>query len=453
METEVWVRNPNLCIRECLELGVSNFTWDRGVLKKQGIDLKRFMELYYPPGHLWQAMLIGPQGATLINNATTEAKPAAVYPVWTYGDDWEDLVKMCASPVGDDPWACSDPFVEPELRPRPGQKHYVVVTYTPPGTTSLGKQFYLQLKQLQEEYPDCKVHVHGLYSYKLMFAMGYGSVDVEPRSLAAKGKFTLPNGKEVTVEQAVDFQHWITMFGWVLGDMTVPRNRCLYNIRSAQWAGVNFRENVKFHYKGFEHIDPDNPTARQRAPRRATLVRKIKPLHTDKFLCDTCRLQSNCQFFRVGAVCAVPGSDPVPLSEFFKTRDATSITEGLLTLASMEAVRVGEARQAEVDKEELNPELTKMADKLFKHGVDLVKLIDPAFRPTTPGGSTTNNTLIVAGGASAQELMASVVNELVSRGIPRDDITTEMIMQIVESPEALRERALQTAIATRAIGE
>jgi hypothetical protein len=451
MGTQLWVRNPSLCIRECLELGVSKFTWDRGLLKRKGIDLQRFMELYYGPDRPWEAMLIGPQGASLVNRNRGESDPAAVYPVWVYGDEWEKLEELVASPVGDDPWKCGDAFTDPELRPRRNQAHVVVITYTPDAKTSVGKQFYMRVQELQQANPDCTIHVHGLYSYRVIFGLEFGSVDTDPRSLAANGKITLPNGKEVTVEQAVDFQHWITMFGWTLGDMRVPRNRCLYNIKSAEWAAAQFRENVKFHYKGFEHIDPDNPMARQRGPRRGTMVRRVRPLHTDKFLCDTCSLQSDCQFFRVGAVCAVPGSDPTALSEFFKTRDADSIVQGLLTLAQTEAVRVGEARQAEVDKEEINPEVTKMIDKLFKHGLDLVKITDPAFRPAHQQGNVNNGTQVFVN-TSPQELMAGIVEELVRRGIPRGEITPDMVMQIVQAPEALREKAVAVAVAEKAIG-
>lgn len=432
---------------------MSQFTWDRGLLKTRGIDLQTFMELYYGQTTPWKAMLIGEQGTSLVDRHNDESDPLAVYPVWVYGDDWENLVELAANPAGDDPWKCSDRHVQPNLRPRRGQDHVVVVTYTPPATTAIGKQFYIALSELQKEYPACKIHVHGLYSYRIMFGMEYGSVDVDPRPLAAKGKIVLPNGKEVTVEQAVDFQNWITMFGWSLGDMKVPRNRCLYNIRSAMWAAENFATNVRFRYKGFEHIDPDNPTRGQRSGRRAIMMRKVRPLQTDKFLCDTCSLQSDCQYFRVGAVCAVPGTDPTALSEFFKTRDAATITEGLLTLMQTEAVRVGEARQAEAQKSEINPEVTKMIDHLFKHGVAVVKLIDPELRPGGAQGNTTNNNTLILQSANPQQLMASIVDEFVRRGIPRGEITPEMIMAVVDSPEGLREKAMTTAVAERALGE
>lgn len=143
----------------------------------------------------------------------------------------------------------------------------------------------------------------------------------------------------------------------------------------------------------------------------------------------------------------MPDSEPAPLAEFFKTRDATLIMEGMSILLQMEAKRVADARQSEVNNELINPEVTKMLDKIFTHAEKFAKLADPTLR----GPSTVNNSqTLVLSGNTPQELASQVMNILVSQGVPLHKITPEMVMSIIESPGGdLKQKAIEASAVLR----
>lgn len=450
MDTELWIRNPNLFIRECEEESVRDFTWDHGLLKKRRIDLAHFMDLYYGPTKPWNAMIISELGACLINPDNPIKNPEAVFPVWKYGEPWHELEELAANPIGLSEKACDDESLPGEWRPRYGQSHRVIISYTPMATTNIGRGFFRSLAELQSEYPDCKIHVHGVYSFRVNFGLEFASVDFEPRSIAAKGGVVLPNGKHIDIEDLHEYAHWIEMLGFHVRDMKVPRNRCIYNLRSAKWASEHFRENLKFKYKGFERIDPDDPLLNIKGLKRnkSVFVKRVVPQPDDKFLCNVCSLKSYCKYYRVGAVCSVPDSEPAQLALFFKTRDSDQILEGMKQLLEIEATRIKDARQAETDNEEINPEVTRMLNNIFVHAEKFVKLIDPSLR--TPGAVVTSNTLNLTAGMTPQAMAAKVIEYLVGQGIPRGEITSDMVMHIIDSPgDNLEQKAIEAATVLR----
>lgn len=424
MTTEVWLRNPDNYIKECIEAGAFDFAWDHGILKKRSIDPFRFGNLYCGV-QPWRALVIGEQGASLINNTHNLDNPVEVYPVWEYGAPVENLEKLCAENL----------IAE--------QEHRVVVIRPPKGNTNVGKAFYRMLSHMQEEYPECIIHVHGMYSYRLLFALGYKSVDVEPRELARVGKVTLPTGKEVTYEYAAQEPQWINLLGMKPHELKQPRLRCIYNIRSAVWAGENFLKSIKFKTTGFTHVDPDDPIKRP-ARNKSIMVRRVPAQEGDKFLCDMCSLQVACKYFRTGAVCIVPDSEPVELARFFKTRDSDTIIDGLGTLLATQTRRIEKALVKEEDSGSLSPETTKMINTLFDRGVKLAKLVDPHLAAASaPRTNVTNLTQINA--STPQELMAQVVESFVQQGIPRGSITPDMIQRVLSNPEDLKQRAIDVA--------
>src|SRR5688572_8162866 len=103
--TEVWVRNPDLCIKECLEVGVERIVFDKGLLVNKQIDPERFMQLYYGV-HPYRVIVVGKseQGAYEFTPETTMQFPNAIYPVWEYGDKievLEDLARTNPAPSQD----------------------------------------------------------------------------------------------------------------------------------------------------------------------------------------------------------------------------------------------------------------------------------------------------------------------------------------------------------------
>ncbi len=152
-------------------------------------------------------------------------------------------------------------------------------------------------------------------------------------------------------------------------------------------------------------------------------------------------------------MCIVPGSEPVELAKFFKTRDSGEIIEGLGTLLAAQTRRLEHALEAEESKGELHPETTKIINTLFDRGVKLAKLVDPALAATGAvrlnlNIGDTNNLQINA--STPQALMAAIVDEFVRRGIPRENITPEMVMKVFESPEDLKNKAIEAAVVEKA---
>lgn len=433
--TEVFFRNPNNYVREMLEVGTGNIAWDRGILRKYGIEPYRWAKLYFGQ-EPWRALLIGTQGAAELRNNHDMAKPFAVYPVWEYGEDIEILEEIIQFPIGEDEEMCSDVSLPPDERPVLGQPHRVVVTGAPSAGQGPGRKFYRLLAEMQEENMDCTIHVHGLYGYRVAFGLGFGSVDIDPRTDAQKGNVYLPSGKKMKFEQTARCPQWITLLGFRPVDLKIPRNRCMYNIKSAMWAGENYRTNIKFRTQGKSSTaelikNPKPPTTN--AVRSGSTPAKVG----DKFLCDTCSIQDQCKYFRSGAVCSIPGSQPVELAKYFKTRDSDTIIDGLGTLLAAQSRRLEQGMDEEREYGELDPEVTKILNSLFGNGVKLAKLVNP----NLSGGPKVGVFVNAGKGANAvaasdpQTLTAKAVAALEAQGVPRDKITPEMIMGLLD-PDA-----------------
>jgi len=117
----------------------------------------------------------------------------------------------------------------------------------------------------------------------------------------------------------------------------------------------------------------------------------------------------------------------------FGTRDAGVIIDGFVELKNIQAKRVAEDLQEEADTGERNIVTDKRLKDLFDAGVKVAKLIDPKL----VGGGNTINLGMIGGTAviaqqTPQELMASTVRALEAQGIPRADITPDMIRGVLE---------------------
>lgn len=430
--TEVWARNPDNYIKECIEAGLTRVVFDYGHLRKKSIDPHRFLSLYYGVTTPWRALIIGAQGTLEIDPEHDMEHPKSIFPTWEYGKNASDLEEMVSHPVL-------------------GQEHRVVIIRPPAANANIGRAFYRILAETQDEYPECIIHVHGLYSYRLMFAPWFRSVDFEPRTLAAKGKVTLPTGKEVKYERTFDESHWVTLLGMRPVDLRIPRNRCIYNIKSAMWASEHFKEAVKIKTKGFTHVDPDDPIKRV-VENRSIFLHRVQPRQGDKFLCNLCSLQTVCKYFREGAVCIVPESEPVELARFFKTRDSDTIIDGLGTLLAAETRRLEKAivkEEQEFAKEGLDPKITKIVQGLFDRGVKLAKLVNPSLAAAGAAKITQTN-LTQINASNPQAIMAGIVATFSAMGIPREEITPEMVMKMFDTPsEDYQQKAIEVAATER----
>lgn len=425
MTTEVWFRNPHNYIRELAETRAMHVAWDRGMLHKRRIDPYKHAELYFGKEESWRVLLVGTQGSCELVPGHNLDNPVGVYPTWDAScESLELLEEMMAYPLGEQTDACEDQSVPVDERPVFGQEHRVIVSELPPVNTGPGRALLRKLKELQEDYPDCILHIHGTYSYRVVFGMGFRAGDLDPRMNASKGRVFLPTGKEMIAEKTIGCPQWVNLLGMRVVDLKDPRNRCIYNIKSAGWAAEHYMDNIKFKSTGDVPVDPE---AVKHLPvlTGSHMSKPMKAKDGDKIQCDSCSLQIGCKYYRQGAVCSVPGSEPAALAKYFKTRDSDTIIDGLGTLLALQSRRLEKGLGEEELYGELDPEVTKIANQLFSNGVKLAKLVDPTL--TKPGVQINVGGAAAVTAATPNQMLGAIVRELEARGVPRAQITPDMI--------------------------
>lgn len=422
--TEVWFRNPHNYVRELAEVGGPfRIAWDRGILVKKRIDPVQHAKLYFGEDADVSILAIGAQGTAHLDLDHGMDNPVAVYPTWEYGENFNILEEMVSSPIGLDVDACSADVPKDE-RPVIGQPHMVVVTNLPNAQLAANRPFFRHLMELQEEYPDCTLMLHGLYSYRVMFGMGFGAADVEPRTAAANGKVYLPNGKELAYARTVGQMQWVNMLGMSVTDLKEPRQRCIFNIKGALWAGENFAESVRFKSRGSTpDLDTTSSVTKLPVTTRYKTDDSLVAVEGDMINCDHCSLAESCKEYREGAVCTVRGSETNVLAEMFKSRDSGRIIDGLGAIMGKSVQRLERGIESEEEFGELDPEVSKLMNQVFNNGVKLAKLVDPNL---TKPLVQINNGNGAAQQMSTKELGAQIVRALNDRGIRTEDITPEL---------------------------
>lgn len=442
------MRNPRGYIQEALEVGATCFAWDRGFCIKRELDPVRWTDTYVGVNPIGERHLyVGTQGTSEFHHGQhVFARPDAVYPTFRYGDPLDKLVGFLEHPAGQEP----DRYVtdDPLLCAVSGQEHRIVITDLLDLRLMMAKKFLRELAAVQADHPEAIMHVHGLYSYRAMFGLGFRSADIDPRYSASKGKVLMPHGKEMTYERAADQPKWINLLGMHPSDLRVPRQRCIFNILSAGWAAKHFMDNVKWsvNKNKSDFVDPDDPVSEVSTDSRIMLHNGVRPQEGDRWLCNLCTLQSSCKFFREGAVCTVPDSEPLELAHFFQTTDSETIITGLGTLLAAQSRRLKTAMEEEEEEGSVSPEVTKIINTLFDRGVKLAKLVDPSLAAAGAARISIDARQQSIQAGSPQQLMAAVVQELVTRGVRREDITPEMVMNILEKPDDVRVRAIESAV-------
>lgn len=452
MATEVWFRDPYNYVRELVECGQGLITWNRGTLAKQRLDPVPWADLFYGQAIPVRQICVGSQGSAEVGPGHGLDNPLAVYPTWTYGDPLPFLEDMMAEPLGNNLEACMDPRLAVDERPVYGQEHRVVVTALPAGSTGPGRALLMILKQMQEDFPDCKLMVHGLYSFKYAFGLGFGAADIEPRTSAANKKVMLAGGGEADYRHVQKKATWLTAVGMKPADLDEPRGRCMFNIRSAVWAGAHINDLSNFRSTPHENVDTTTPPVRYEAPKGKNPLPIVKIKTGDKVICDACTLQLDCKQFRQGEVCSLTDNEVGKLARMFGTRDSQSIIDGLQALSMLQANRLEKAAAEEVMLGEISPEVSKIINSLFSQGVTLAKLLDPTLRgggvKVQVGVVNGQATASVSTGATPAELTAQVVRALEAQGITRDKITPELVaatLQGMASPED-RVRAIESTV-------
>lgn len=430
--TELWFRNPHNYIKELAEVQhARNVIWDRGMLMKRAIDPVKHARLWFA-GESFRLLVCGEQGTAELDMEHTMDNPIAVYPTWSYDiDDFSDLEEMVTNPVGDDQIACSSTGVPPDELPVYGQEHRVVLTNMPPGHTGAAKHLFQNIMDLVNEYEGTvKLHLHNSYSFANMFARGMFSADFDPRTNAANGKIHLPNGKLIKVEQAQRAAHWVAQMNMTPGEMSDPRNRCIFNIKSAMWAADNYERDLKFTKKGDVNLDPRAKQI-QSTPGARTVLNGAKAQAGDKVNCNSCSLQNDCQYFRVDAVCSLPDSETSVLANYLQSRNADRLVDAMGTMLGAQAKRLERAVKEEEEYGEYSPEVTKMLNQLFANTLKLAKVIDPNL--TKPQVQITLGAGVVgqAQAESPKQLVAQAMRALEDQGYKREEITPDLVKEMV----------------------
>lgn len=118
------------------------------------------------------------------------------------------------------------------------------------------------------------------------------------------------------------------------------------------------------------------------------------------------------------------------LADYFQSRDASKIVDGLAQIASRQARRLDAALAEEEISGEVDPNIDKQALAVFGMGVKLAKLVNPEL--AGPGTRVQVNVGMpghadAVSMANPKQMMASVIKALEDQGINRADITPEMM--------------------------
>lgn len=455
-----WLTNPFSCLVDAVSEGFTRFVFQRERLRQRRLHphthvRRHFLGTQTNPTF----MIVDRLGASVHDLFTRAEKPLAVYPVWSFTEDSARLRKLLAQPyyeifTGSRSSASAHTPVE-------GQDHKVVLIDFPNMQSNLGRQRVLDIANMIEDFQNVKVHASGLRAYSTAFHYNWDSFDYDPTFNTRGTRLILPNGVVLDSwdmskrDQLVEYRDWIHLLGFSVSDFPDHRKTILYNMRSLRWAvnhyehgmAVKFRyspsiEETALKYDEFGHILADDKHFTSRR-------RRMKVGKMDKVLCDACTLKPACKIAREGAVCTVGGAFTVSLADMFGSRDVARVIDGLSAVVRKQADRVEKAVEGE-DPDDPNPEVTRQLNSLFKNGVMLAKLLDPSLNGK---GTTVNinnhNQVAAVGQANPQQMVAAAVRALEDQGIPRNEITPDMLrtllagMANVPAPQAIEATAVE----------
>lgn len=408
--------------------GVDRFVWHHGTTAKRKIDPVKFHKMSMPSGFHWRALVVGVGGALEYDHTCENRSfPAASYPVWHLGDPIEDLWELASNNIASDP-DCELASTM-HFKPMSCQEHRVVLVNVPDSSSRIGNRIVNIISEIQKDNPSCILHLFEAGTYRSPMNARLASFDIDAGIRARLSEVLLPNGRRASTSSFDEHEYWFRMLGITISDAKNHKEvRLRFNIRSARWAAKNWHSDLN---------------AQRRTGISSSRVRpipkKIAVLIGDKIACDHCSLFDSCKQARDGGVCNLPEAETVDLAKFFNTRDADTIIEGLGAVLQAQAERAEAAIEWERESEKLDPELTKILRSMADGGEKLAKLLNPqlagpkiALQINQGSGSAA----VVA--PNMKILMASAVKELEDRGVPRADITPDLVMRFLTAgPAAL----------------
>lgn len=450
MATEVWYRDPFSWIRDAEAEGIDRYLLSKSELAHRKMDPIAYMRQQFAHSTIRpEFMVSGREGAALYDIFSHVDQPKAFWPRWDMTlDPLDDLVGLLGSPVGLDQDICTDELTPTSLRPVFGQEHRVIIGNVPNQLLNVNKAFMRNVVSVCQEFPDAKIHINGSSTFSVVFGLGFASCDLQPRQMAMT-QLRAPNGIAMNQnhpEEYARFTPWINLLGMTLADLKELRARIVYQIRAIEWAKKYYTSDlrVKSKYKPnlaeasvSEAAFRYQPARRVQFNNKLTVAKKSVGLKsapgyedTDYVLCNGCIFRTSCKLARDGFVCTAGGSKVEDLAKHFGTRSADRIIDGLGKLLELQATRVEVAAAEEQAEGETNPEVTRQINSLFANGVKLAKLIDPSLNgkgvEVNIGVGTGGNATVVAS-SDPRQMVAGAIRALEDAGVPRADITSDMI--------------------------
>jgi hypothetical protein len=425
-----------------------NTVWSNSWIQKTGKDPRRIMNLVLGRFKPWRVLVLYGEHGRIFGPDSPEA--LEVIPQWqAVRNNLQDLRHLFAA----------------------GGRFAV----TPPSLKTKDAQIFIPLfRKLTVAFPTARPHLHGSYSYPVLFGIGAASVDIDPRTQASRGSIILPNGRTMRradIDALDNDDYWLRVIGYSRKDLNSKKALTEFNIESASWAALNWntldksklekapkletlidptekvtalgRGNAEWRRRrAAELVMPDIQFRRPQTKTALSPARLKKAKTGDKVICDTCSLAAACKFFREGAVCGLPDTQGKEWGDYFGTRDSGSIIDGMGVLVAATARRAQGAMKKEdrinennPDETYLDPELTKVMAQALKAAGELAKFVDPTLRPGPAAQILIQQRSTGEAIASARpaEVVASARRALMAQGIPANEITGDDIKAVVSA--------------------
>lgn len=453
----IYFRNPDRYLDAVTMTEIKHFSWDYGRVLKRGIDVLKWGKLFLGNKPNWEMLIVAREGVAVVNAETRDReKPVAVYPTWHISDGLDMLERYCKKPVGEDMKLCFDDEIPQQFRPVWKQPHKVVIFAPPDIRNKTGGAELGRIMSIKKKYPEVEFIVHDTASYRIMFSSGLHHATFDPYQTARKGSIILPSGYANHRNEWQRNSKWIHMLGFNIpaldGDDALL-DRLLYNIESVHWASENFNKNVEFFIRATEGLSNKSKRGKYEIAESKEAWLTSARMRTrlvlgpdDGYVCDDCSIATKCKFFREGMVCGVAKGKTGELTKAFKTRDAGVIIDGLTKLTGIMAERVEADLEDEEESGERRLETDRRIKDLMESGIKVAKLINPNLN-----GRGVEVNIGVLGQANVvaqqtpQQLMANAVRALEEQGVPRNEITPNMIRGLLEgvNNQALVEKTVE----------
>ena len=447
---KLYIRNPHLFAGPFARSGFRAASFDKGAAILRKLNLPKFMDMRFPSHDDWEALVVNPDACAEYKKGDKMGHPSAVYPAWTPLQTYDALRSYCKFPVGEDLSLTQDESIPPDMRPVPGQPHKVILYNPGRGDSAEGMMAIAQIEEIHREYPDVEFIWQGVSSYKTIFTSSVQSAVYDIWRISKLGSLCPPrSARRLTVDEVLanpdEHRSWLREIGYDVSSLGGVQRNCEINLASVRWAQLNYLKMQQL-YDAVEVGPLGEIPEDEVLSARASLARGPRSISpTDGVLCDACTLAPVCGWYREGLVCGVPKREYSKLAKTFGTRDAGVIIDGLIKLGEIQADRVA----ADLEEEEVTGRRSAETDRrlrmLTDHGIKTAKLIDPSLNGK---GVQVNVGVVGAGGSTSvgiggisrtpQELVSSMVRELEARGVPREDITGEAIMGLLEATTSAR---------------